>query len=420
LGQKKTSECIKKSSFTAQYKIEKMKTFVLNSRMWVWHVLFWSCLFLYEWLLQGSLNDCYGVSFRAAVLNVPIIMLVTYFTIFITVERFLLQKKYLPFIACVVVSMVFAGIFRRIVTFDIIYKVLYPDRAKTLFNVPKILIDAVYVQLIAGLGSMIYVIRKWMEQQRINETLMKEKVAAELALLRSQVQPHFIFNTLNNIYMLSLKNSPLTSDMIHRLSALLSYMLYDSKRALIEVEKEIDYVKNYINLEKIRYGERLDVQMYGINNVKGVQIPPLLFLPLVENAFKHGVSNAVEDSWIHIDISLKKRVLVFKIENSLTHEKIRSNGFGNGLGLDNLRKRLEILYPDSFELKILKEEDSHLAILKLNFAENIAKHDIFADYTEGGQAKKKRRQKATDTEEIASSLSNVLLNFKNLVPFFKL
>jgi two-component system, LytTR family, sensor kinase len=309
---------------------------------------------------------------------------------------------------------------RRIVTFDIIYKVLYPARATNLFLVPKILIDAVYVQLIAGLGSMIYVIRKWMEQQRINETLMKEKVAAELALLRSQVQPHFIFNTLNNIYMLSLKNSPLTSDMIHRLSALLSYMLYDSKRALIEVEKEIDYVKNYINLEKIRYGERLDVQICGVNTVKGVQVPPLLFLPLVENAFKHGVSNAVEDSWIHIDISLKKHILIFKIENSLCDEKIKPNGFGNGLGLDNLRKRLEILYPDSFELKILKEEDSHLAILKLNFAESLNKNDIFADYTEGALSKKKSKQQATQTEEIAWSVSNAVLALKSLLLLFKI
>ncbi len=387
-----------------------MKTFLLNSRMWAWHLLFWACLFLYEWLLQGSLNDCYEVSFRAALLNVPIIMLVTYFTIFVTVEKFLLQKKYLPFAFCLLASMVFAGVFRRIITFEIIYKVLYPDRAKILFLPPKMMIDAVYVQLIAGLGSMIYLIRKWMEQQRINETLMKEKVAAELALLRSQVQPHFIFNTLNNIYMLSLKNSPLTSDMIYRLSALLSYMLYDSKRTLIEVEKEIDYVKNYINLEKIRYGNRLDIQMTGVNNVRGVQVPPLLFLPLVENAFKHGVSNAVEDSWIHIDISLKKRVLIFKIENSLCDEKAKTNGFGNGLGLDNLRKRLEILYPDNFELKLLKEEGSHLAVLKLTFGAN----------TEGSVLNEKIENKATEVAEKSSSLSNVMLSAKSLVLFFKL
>jgi two-component system, LytTR family, sensor kinase len=398
----------------------EMKTFLLKSKVWAWHLLFWSCLFLYEWLLQGSLNDCYQVSFEAAMYNVPIIMLVTYFTIFITVEHFLLQKKYLPFAICLAASLVFAGVFRRIATFEIIYKVLYPDRAKVLFILPKMMIDAVYVQLIAGLGSMIYVIRKWMEQQRVNEKLMREKVAAELALLRSQVQPHFIFNTLNNIYMLSLKNSPLTSDMIYRLSALLSYMLYDSKRSLIEVEKEIDYVKNYINLEKIRYGNRLDIQMCGVNDVKGVQVPPLLFLPLVENAFKHGVSNAVEDSWIHIDISLKKRVLIFKIENSLCDEKVKTNGFGNGLGLDNLRKRLEILYPDNFELKILKDEDSHLAVLRLNFTENMENNTFQNIETDGSNINKKNKRKATEQVEKTSSLSSVMFAAKSLLPFFKI
>lgn len=387
-----------------------MRTVLLNSRMWAWHVFFWTCLFLYEWLLQGSLNDCYEVSFRAALFNVPIIMIVTYFTIFITVERFLLRKKYIPFALCILVSMVFAGTLRRIVTFEIIYKVLYPERAKTLFLPPKMMIDAVYVQLIAILGSMIYVIRKWMEQQRVNESLMREKVAAELALLRSQVQPHFIFNTLNNIYMLSLKNSPLTSDMIYRLSALLSYMLYDSKRPLIEVEKEIDYIKNYINLEKIRYGERLDVQMCVVNDVRGVQVPPLLFLPLVENAFKHGVSNAVEGSWIHIDISLKKRVLIFKIENSLCHEKAQTNGFGNGLGLENLRKRLDILYPNNFELKILKDDDSHLTVLKLNFAE----------HTEGAFSLEGKTKMPLKLEpKMAASLSGGLAMAKNMLLFFK-
>ena len=210
--------------------------------------------------------------------------------------------------------------------------------------------------------------------------------------------------------MLSLKNSPLTSDMIYRLSALLSYMLYDSKRNLIDIEKEIDYIKNYINLEKIRYGERLDVQMCVVNDVRGVQVPPLLFLPLVENAFKHGVSNAVEESWIHIDISLKKRVLMFKIENSLSLEKAEMNGFGNGLGLDNLRKRLEILYPDNFELKMLEEDESHLAVLKLNFAEH-TEGGIFEDEKKGSRATKRSK----DT----SSLSAAMVAAKNVLLFFK-
>ena len=139
---------------------------------------------------------------------------------------------------------------RRVVNFNVIFKALYPAKATNLFYLPKVTIDSVNVHLFVALGTMIYFVKKWAEQRSINEELMKEKVAAELSLLKSQVQPHFIFNTLNNIYMLSLKNSPQTSDMIYRLSALLSYMLYDTKRPYIEIEKEMDYVKNYINLEK--------------------------------------------------------------------------------------------------------------------------------------------------------------------------
>jgi LytS/YehU family sensor histidine kinase len=187
--------------------------------------------------------------------------------------------------------------------------------------------------------------------------------------------------------MLSLKNSPQTSEMIYRLSALLSYMLYDSKRQFIEVEKEVDYIKNYINLEKIRYGERLDVQLTVFNNRQTLYVPPLLFLPLVENAFKHGVSNAVDDSWVHIDVSLKKKTLIFKIENSISSDKYESNGFGNGLGLENLRRRLDILYPNRHELKLIHDECSHLAVLKLNF-EPITEGGVSSEKMETPQEKK--------------------------------
>ena len=337
------------------------------------HLIFWFVYFLYVWLPDGSINEKYWEYFILACCLTPVVAAGTYFTIFITIERFLLKRQMLSFWLSLTASMIVFGVLRRLVFFEIIYPMLFPEKlSEPLFYLPKITIGAVQVHLIAAVGAMIYLIGKWQEQQHIAEVLKKEKLAAELALLTSQVQPHFIFNTLNNIYMLSMKGSAQTSDMVYRLSSLLSYMLYDSKQETIELEKEVDYIKNYIDLEKIRYGDRLDVQLNVYKNLKGIFIPPLLFLPLVENAFKHGSSNAVKESWIHIDISAKKNVLIFKVENSIADEKTETHGFGNGLGMENLRKRLEILFPNRFELKTLHEENTFLAVVKIELKELIS------------------------------------------------
>jgi two-component system, LytTR family, sensor kinase len=369
------------------------------------HLVFWILFFLYSWLPEASINDKNYETFLSALFNLPLVVIVTYYTINISIDRFYLKEKYGMFWLSLLGSLVASGIIRRYVLYKFSYPMLFPDKLnEDLWFFPKMVMGAVNVHLIAGVGVMIFLLGKWMEQQHVSERLMKEKLAAQLELLKSQVQPHFIFNTLNNIYMLSLKGSPQTSDMIYRLSALLSYMLYDAKEKTIPIEKEVDYIKNYINLEKIRYGERLDVQLNVYNNVKGVNVPPLLVLPLVENAFKHGVSKSSTDSWVHIDISLKKKSLIFKIENSLSEEKVDTNGFGNGLGLENLKQRLEILYPDSFELKTMQDDCSYLAVLRLDYDK----------LTEGG-----KNNNNLLVLEKTESPKNWQLNLKQLVPFLK-
>jgi two-component system, LytTR family, sensor kinase len=385
-----------------------MKKIIYYFDRFKWHFVFWVVYFLYIWLPEGSTQDNYEGFFIYACSALPIVMACTYYTIFVTVERFLLHKKRFQFWISLIASMVVFGLIRRYINHSFIYPMLWPDKPlHQLLYLPRITIDAVQIHLIASVGAMIYLLGKWKEQQLIANTLLKEKIAAELELLKSQVQPHFIFNTLNNIYMLSLKGSSQTSDMVYRLSALLSYMLYDSKQETIEVEKEVDYIKNYINLEKIRYGARLDVQLNVYNNVKGIRVPPLLILPMVENAFKHGVSKVVKDSWIHIDIALKNHELVFKIENSCSDTPLPQTGFGNGLGLENLRKRLEILYPNRFELKTMREEDTFLATLRL---------DIKPDHTEGGYIP----ESDLIREKNGSFKEKELAVLRFFVPFFKI
>ncbi|HEY5826526.1 MAG TPA: histidine kinase, partial [Cyclobacteriaceae bacterium] len=193
--------------------------------------------------------------------------------------------------------------------------------------------------------------------------LEKEKLAAELKLLKSQINPHFLFNTLNNLYALTLNHSSKSPEVVYKLSQLMSYMLYDSNQSEVSLEKEVEYIQNYIALEKIRYSN-LDISMNVFDELKDVRIAPLLILPFVENSFKHGASSQLSSGFIRIDISVQAQTLVIKVENSKIDPEIPRRP--SGIGLQNLRKRLELIYPERHTLQIFDEEDVYLVILKID------------------------------------------------------
>jgi two-component system, LytTR family, sensor kinase len=329
-------------------------------------VLFWLFYFLYEWIGQASIADEYRRYFFNALVIVPIAGLATWYTTQVLIKKYLLKKRRTAFRIGFIVSVVLFTLIRRSFNYYYTYPTYYPHGTYMPFLFPpKVIIEAVNIYLIVALYTMFYFLRAWYEQQRLSQELLRDKAVAQLELLKSQVQPHFIFNTLNNIYSLSLKNNPRTSDLIYRLSSLLSYMLYDSRQEFIPVSKEMEYIHNYIELEKIRYGERLDVAVNCFDAVEKFTIPPLLILPLVENSFKHGVSNDVGNSWIRVDISVKDDWLTVKIENSRVADQVNGHAIYKGIGMENVKKRLEIIYPDRHEFKCMSEGQSFLTILKI-------------------------------------------------------
>lgn len=331
------------------------------------NLLFWHCYFLYEWLANAALYNEYKRYFISASVYVPITCIATYYTIHILIKRFYLRGNKTSFWFLLLVSIAAFGIIRRACNYFFVYPLYTPVdvvHSVPFLFLPKVVIEAVSIYLIVAVYTMTYFMQAWYEQQRITQALQKDKAEAQLELLKSQVHPHFIFNTLNNIYSLSLQNVPKTSDLIYRLSALLSYMLYDSRQKVVPVSKEIEYLNNYIELEKVRYGERLDVSINQYNKVEGFKISPFLLLPLVENSFKHGVCNNTDCSWIRIDLSVQDEWLTVKIENSKTDIE-RKNRLKNGIGLENVKRRLEILYPGRHEFKVLDEEQSFLTILRV-------------------------------------------------------
>jgi LytS/YehU family sensor histidine kinase len=206
----------------------------------------------------------------------------------------------------------------------------------------------------------------WYEQNRTLQQVQVEKLQAEVNYLRSQVNPHFLFNALNNLYALTIKKSDQAPDIVLKLSELMEYMLYESDEAFVPLEKEIRYLGNYLELEKIRQGNQADIRLAVNGDIDRAMIPPFLILPLVENAFKHGISRAVRNAYLHIAISVEGGGIVVEIENNKLD--FRDEDRSGGIGLVNVRRRLELLYPGRHVLEIANGADTYHVTLKLGVA----------------------------------------------------
>lgn len=205
--------------------------------------------------------------------------------------------------------------------------------------------------------------------KQATQLLRIEKQQAELNYLRSQTNPHFLFNTLNNIYSLARDKSDLAPESILRLSKILRFMLYETGGDFISIEQELKIVADYIALEKLRYDETLRINFnYDVEDMKQA-IPPLLLIPLVENAFKHGVSETRGNPFVDIHLSVKKRQLEFVVKNSIETSAYEKTVKEN-IGLSNLRRQLELLYTD-YNLTVQHGESMFTAILKINLASHV-------------------------------------------------
>jgi LytS/YehU family sensor histidine kinase len=220
-----------------------------------------------------------------------------------------------------------------------------------------------------GVLMAIQFIHSQLDAKEREKNLLKEKLTTELKLLKSQLNPHFLFNTLNNIYALTRRKSDDAPEVVMKLSDLLSFMLYESGNDIISVEREIKFLQDYISLQKIRYTDSLSVVFNKEIDYPSQPIAPLLLLPLVENAFKHGVSETTGRPFVDIHLSVQQRQLIFIVKNSAelapTSQSIKEN-----IGLTNLRRQLELLYKE-FNLTVLPGISDFTATLKLNLASHV-------------------------------------------------
>jgi two-component system, LytTR family, sensor kinase len=318
----------------------------------VWHILFWVSYIGVLIFVWGAYNKNFQKETIAQSLFLPEKLMATYFIIYFLFPQYLMKGKYLLFSAWFMVVMLGSGCVHWSVAYFIAKPIIYTNETwGSFFDPVSLLKSSIQTYPVVGVACFIKFVKFWYEQKQNAQLLKQEKLEAELKFLKSQIHPHFLFNTLNNLYALTLKKSDLAPEVVLKLSQLLDYMLYECDVDKISIQKEIDLVQNYIGLEQLRYSQRLNVSLEIEGDALGKTIAPMLILPFVENSFKHGLSDKQGDVWIKIFIRVEDNYIKILVENSKSEtQKANKESYKEGIGLKNVQRRLELLYPQAYEL----------------------------------------------------------------------
>ncbi|MBL4675296.1 MAG: histidine kinase [Mucilaginibacter sp.] len=219
--------------------------------------------------------------------------------------------------------------------------------------------------LLIGIGTISAVVQRFQADRLKEQVMEQEKIVSELSFLKTQINPHFFFNVLNTIYALIGSNATAAQESVYTLSRMMRYVLYDTKHDRTTLEKEIAFIDDYIQLMRLRLPDAVQVIFEKPATPASVELSPMLFLPYIENAFKHGISS-LHPSYIYIEIAQSNNnELFFEIRNSLFKEQPENKEESNGIGLKNTQRRLDLLYPDKHTLLVEKDEDAHEFVVKL-------------------------------------------------------
>lgn len=345
--------------------------FLFSPRYRVWrHVIYWSVhitIWATFWVLMGA-PASFGRQLFNMLMWVPVFIFFSYPLVYGAIPHLLLKGKVSLFFLLIMVWG-FVGLYIDAGFRSYIY-IPIQEAMGLDFILPRGPLAFCYLCMTTSAASPMIVkfFKLFTIKQRDWMRAQQERLTAELQLLKAQVHPHFLFNTLNNIYSCSMNNSPKTPDLILKLSSLLSYMLYDCKAEEVRLEKEIEIIKNYIDLEKDRYGNKIEISWSVEGDIKNKFISPLLMLPFLENAFKLSVSEQIEKPWLSVDISVKSDILRCKIANSKNEFVPYTE---NGIGITNVKKRLEFICRGRYELKLNDEGNFFVVSLLVKMAGHV-------------------------------------------------
>jgi len=327
----------------------------------IWHLLFWLfylLVFSVSYTIHYDKLSVFDVMLRFSI-TLPVDIFASYFTAYFLLPFFLLKGKYVKFIVFFLLSAFLFVMLQRAFLYFITVPIFTPEWVEKMkFFDFDFIFSFFNIYAIVGIFTSMRLFKFWFKNQQATHNLKEEKLEAELKFLKSQIHPHFLFNTLNNLYALTLDKSDQAPEVVIKLSNLLDYMLYEANDPKVSLKKEIILIQNFLDLESIRYGESLEIKFDIIGNTAGYYIAPMLMLPFIENSFKHGLSKQTEKPWLNIQLNCERGLLHFNVRNSQGKNKSnKKESYTEGIGLANVKRRLDLIYSKNYKLNIYDEID---------------------------------------------------------------
>jgi len=311
----------------------------------------------------GSYFDDYLYSFKSNLVEFSIHIIIVYGNIFYLIPKYVLRKKYKTYVGIMILILALVYVIRTSLNYILVSDLIFPEsQVPSSFYDINFIIEVILGELyVISFVTSIKLLVEWFIEKKKNEDLVQLQLSTELKYLRTQIQPHFFFNTLNNLYALTLSKSDNAPQLVIKLSEMMQYVLYEVDSSKTSLLKEIIHVNNFIDIECLRFGDRIDSQLDITGDIEDVLVPPLLFLSFVENCFKHGLK---ENDKIKIEMHFKvvdKRYLELTIINNFNPSLIKSNGIGN----TNARRRLKLLFANNFIMESKVIENNYNLFLKI-------------------------------------------------------
>lgn len=329
-----------------------------------YHVIFWTSLFIVS-LVASIPTMGFFLAFITDIINVGFFAVIAYFNFLYLFPKYLKDRNFVwHFAALAIASLLLTPI--KTLFFFLVSSGSQQTQFLYISNQMFIFLSTFFV----GTSTTIYqVMNDWLVQQRDKKDLESQNLQSELKFLKSQINPHFLFNTLNSLYALTLKKSDLAPEIVLKLSEMMRYMLYECNEKEVPLSKEINYMKNYLELEKLRHGNKMLIDLKINGEIKDQKIAPLILIPFIENSFKHGINNQVSQGFVNLELNVLNGDLQMELENSKSPSLPKMNGKrSGGIGLVNVKRRMAILYPDKYHLDINESPNTYKVELNINLS----------------------------------------------------